>query len=102
MIEGADGSLRLSGPLTIASATRVLEEMREVWPAAGFAGPLVIDIGSAGPMDSAAISLMLSWRRKAHREGIALRFTGMPPELLALADLYGVGELLQADTPSAT
>jgi phospholipid transport system transporter-binding protein len=84
----ADG-FAVSGPVTLATLTAVLAEAREVWPGSG-GGDLVVDLGAAGPVDSAAVSLLLSWRRLAREQGFEVRFRDLPPNLRSLASLYGV------------
>jgi phospholipid transport system transporter-binding protein len=45
--------------------------------------------------DSASVAVLLSWRRRAAAEGTALSFVDVPPNLVALAELYGVEDLLK-------
>ena len=87
-LEGA--RLAVSGPLTIATvgplenegAARVAEADR------------VVDLSAAGPVDSAALALLLSWTRAAHAAGRKLSIEGAPPALLSLASLYDVDAIL--------
>ncbi|MGO8754444.1 MAG: lipid asymmetry maintenance protein MlaB [Gallionellaceae bacterium] len=57
---------------------------------------LEIDFSQVEAVDSAAVSLMLCWLRRAQRENVTLNFSGIPDNLLSLARLYGVAELLPA------
>jgi phospholipid transport system transporter-binding protein len=83
----------ISGPLTLDSAARVLTATRDTTlPPSG-----VVALGEARPVDSAAVALLLAWKRRAEAEGKALAFSGIPPSLTALAALYGVEELLASD-----
>ena len=50
--------------------------------------------GRAG-VDASAVARLLEWRRQAARRGKTLEFVNLPPNLLALATLYGVAELIQ-------
>ncbi len=79
------------GDLTLATATRLLREGE----AALEQGCTAFDFSGVGEVDSAALSLMLSWRRRARGMGRALAFRNLPDSLGSLAQLYGVGELLQ-------
>jgi phospholipid transport system transporter-binding protein len=45
-------------------------------------------------VDSAAVSLLLGWTRAAQLAKHDLRVKGLPEDLLSLARLYGVAELL--------
>jgi phospholipid transport system transporter-binding protein len=57
-------------------------------------GALVIDLAKVEMVDSAAVSLLLSWLRRAQRNQVAISFANVPDNLLSLARLYGVAELL--------
>ena len=58
------------------------------------AGAAVIDLQSVPAVDSAAVAILLAWRRTAHRQGRTLDFQNPPPALTSLAQLYGVADLL--------
>jgi phospholipid transport system transporter-binding protein len=55
---------------------------------------LSVDWSKVDAVDSSAISLMLAWQRAAQRQNVQLRFINLPENLLSLANLYGVTELL--------
>ena len=55
---------------------------------------LRVDFSQVGSVDSAAVSLLLGWARAAQRVQQVLRVKGLPEDLLNLARLYGVAELL--------
>ena len=55
---------------------------------------LQVDFSGVESVDSAAISMLLGWTRAAQRSQRTLRVTGLPDDLLSLARLYGVAELL--------
>jgi phospholipid transport system transporter-binding protein len=55
---------------------------------------LSVDFSRVGSVDSAAVSMLLGWARAAQRVQQALRVKGLPEDLLNLARLYGVAELL--------
>jgi len=54
----------------------------------------VIDAGALRHFDSSALAVLLDCRREAARLKKDFVLRGAPPKLLALADLYGVRELL--------
>lgn len=82
--------LRISGNLTIETVTRLFEGGLD------FAGKnsLVVDLEQVLTVDSAAVSLLLAWVRQAQNNGLDLSFTNTPTNLLSLANLYGVTEML--------
>jgi phospholipid transport system transporter-binding protein len=45
-------------------------------------------------IDSSGVALLLHWRREALRRGKSLRYVHLPPNLVALAELYGVDDLI--------
>jgi len=59
-------------------------------------GDAVVDFSPVRRCDSAAVALALECLRCARAAGIALHFVSLPPDLLSLARLYGVEELLLA------
>jgi phospholipid transport system transporter-binding protein len=62
---------------------------------AGGNGGLVVDLEKVEAVDSAAVSLLLSWLRRAQSGGVKISFANAPANLLSLAHLYDVAELLQ-------
>jgi phospholipid transport system transporter-binding protein len=90
MISCEGGRCTVQGPLTMDCVTAVLEESSTL-----FRGPdLIVDLGPVTEVDSAAVSLLLEWQRAARRENRAIRFVNVPANLLSLARLYGVAELI--------
>jgi phospholipid transport system transporter-binding protein len=55
---------------------------------------LLVDFSQVESVDSAAVSMLLGWERAAQREARELRVKGLPEDLLSLARLYGVDQLL--------
>lgn len=55
---------------------------------------LRVDFSRVESVDSAAVSMLLGWTRAAQRSQRTLYVTGLPDDLLSLARLYGVAELL--------
>src|SRR5271165_535324 len=80
----------LAGALTVDTAASVLRSSRAVaLPKSG-----IVDLGGLDAVDSAAVAVLLAWRRRAEHEGLELSFAGAPANLGALAELYGVEELV--------
>ena len=89
MISCEDGRCKVSGPLTIQNAAGVLEEGKQLFAADGVA----VDLGGVTEVDSAAVSLLLEWRRAAEQRNQLLN---LPDNLKSLAELYGVTEFIPA------
>lgn len=81
----------LQGPLTMDNVVAVLDEGSRLLPT----GPrIVIDLAGVTEVDSAAVSLLLEWRRAAQRSGRKVEFANLSANLKSLAALYGVSDLL--------
>jgi phospholipid transport system transporter-binding protein len=57
-------------------------------------GQTEFDMAQLNAVDSSAIATMLAWKRAARERGATLRYANLSPDLLSLAGLYGVTELL--------
>ena len=87
--------LALTGSLSFETIPKVLEESTAYAERADLPERLTIDLAGITGVDSAAVALLLEWRRQAVRRGKQLAFVNLPANLLALAQLYGVGDLIQ-------
>jgi phospholipid transport system transporter-binding protein len=87
--------LALEGALSFDTLPRVLAESRAYGARTELPDRLTIDFSAVTDVDSAAVALLLEWRREAARLGKGLSFANLPANLLALADLYGVSGLIQ-------
>ena len=87
--------LALTGELTFATIPGVLVQSAEYEARADLPDKLVIDFIGVSGVDSSAVALLLEWRRQASRRGKTLVFANLPANLLALARLYGVADLIQ-------
>jgi|SRR5471032_1838814 len=76
--------------LTVLNATAALERGL----AAIKAGQTVFDLREVTTVDSAAVSVMLSWQRAAKDAGSHLELRNLPPALQSLTKLYGVCSLV--------
>jgi len=89
---GWNGRWSVGGPLTVDSAGDVLGASQDVdLPRSG-----VVSLSDVRAVDSAGVAVLLSWRRRAAAEGKTLSFTDVPASLKALAELYGVEDLLDS------
>ena len=92
MISCENGRCTVKGPITMRNVTAVLAEGARL-----FAGPhVIVDLGGVTEVDSAAVSLLLEWRREAQAASRKIEFTNLPVNLKSLADLYGVSDLVGA------
>jgi phospholipid transport system transporter-binding protein len=94
--------LALKGDVTIASLPQWLRIGEEFASQKELPQLLVLDLAEVTEFDSATIALMLEWQRKARALGRELRYEHLPANLLSLAELYGVDDLLIACCSDAT
>lgn len=93
VIRREGGELSVEGSITIDNVVSVV--------ASGVAlfdrEDVTIDLGRVTEADSAAVSLLLEWRREAARRRLQIRFLNMPQNLQSLMQLYGVSELMSGE-----
>ena len=91
-----DGSevLRLEGMLSYETIPGILANTAEFAARPDLPQTIRIDFAAVTGVDSAAVALLLEWRRMALARGKQLVFVNLPANLLALAELYGVRELI--------
>lgn len=93
--------LALTGALSFETIPAVLAESAAYAERPDLPDRLTIDFSGITGVDSSAVALLLEWRRQALRRQKTLVFVNLPANLLALATLYGVAELIQPPTASA-
>jgi phospholipid transport system transporter-binding protein len=87
--------LALTGDLSFETVPAVLAQTEQYAARADLPERLTIDFAAVTGVDSAAVALLLEWRRLAAARGKSLEFANLPANLLALAELYGVAELIR-------
>ena len=90
LIEAQGNTLRISGAMTLENVDALLDESA----AAFTADNMQVDLAGVSDVDSTAVSLMFEWLRQAHSRNISLVFVNVPPNLVSIATLYGVLDLL--------
>jgi phospholipid transport system transporter-binding protein len=90
VIAREDGRLVVGGRLNIATVPALFEAGLQHLASED----LLVDFSQVEAVDSAAVSMLLGWSRAAQRNQRTLRVTQLPEDLLSLARLYGVAELL--------
>ena len=85
------GRLRLSGPITLATAAGLGAAADQY-----LSGEVIVDLSAVTEVDSSALSLLFEWQRAAQRRQCKLSFCNLPASLASLAELYGVTDLIPA------
>lgn len=85
-----DGRWQLKGDLCLADIEAMLAHNAKIDD-----GPaLEIDLSAVHEVDTTALSLLFEWQRQAERRGRRLVYSHLPSNLLSLATLYGVLEMI--------
>ena len=90
MIRRDGQRLLLDGPVTLATHVA----LRDAADALLGEDDLNIDWQGVDGVDSSALSLILHWRRRAAAAGHTIEQNNLPSGLTALAELYGVRDLI--------
>jgi len=90
-----DGRLVVSGELSMATVPALLAQnsLRKVHGEEA-RGDVTIDLQNVDRADSAGVALLIEWRRVAQQQQQTITFQNIPPQMLAIARLSGVDELL--------
>jgi len=80
----------VSGDMTISQVEALLVQSSDL----ASAKSIEIDLASVTEVDTASISLLFEWLRNAHAHKVKLTFANFPQNLISLATLYGVVELI--------
>ena len=80
----------VSGDLLIDNASLILNQS-DVFK---MDGEIIVDFADVSSVDTAALSLMLEWQRRAAASKCTIKFTNLPVNLSSLADLYGVNDFI--------
>jgi phospholipid transport system transporter-binding protein len=82
----------VQGPITMGNVTAVLAESSKLFASSN----LLVDLAGVTEVDSAAVSLLLEWRREAAKANRRINYANVPANLKSLAELYGVSHLIGA------
>lgn len=87
----ADDRLRASGSLDFATAAQALRIGTE---AIGRTGDQVVDLSGITEGDSAGVAVLVEWVSAAAAAGVGLRYENVPPQMLAIARISDLEDLL--------
>jgi len=85
-----DGRLLVAGELSMATVPNFLKQNN----LQGSDGEIHIDLQGVERADSAGVALLIEWQRVARQQQKTIRFHNIPSQMLAIARLSGVDELL--------
>jgi len=85
-----DGRLLVSGELSMKTVPALLKknQLHDI------SGTINIDLQDVERADSAGVALLIEWQRTARQQQQKICFQNIPSQMLAIARLSGVDELL--------
>ncbi|MEK7736645.1 MAG: STAS domain-containing protein [Pseudomonadota bacterium] len=90
MIRSSGNRVEVSGDMTLPSASMLLEDGGKA-----LENPeTVFDLAQVTDVDSSCIAVIFGWLREAQRQEKTIRIINPPKDLLSLAAVYDVSELL--------
>ncbi|MDD5297244.1 MAG: STAS domain-containing protein [Rhodocyclaceae bacterium] len=90
MIREVEGRLAVEGVMTHDSARALLE----AGTGALKPGATLFDLSSVTDVDSSGLAVIFGWQRAALAAGSSVHIANPPANLVSLAEMYGVSELL--------
>jgi phospholipid transport system transporter-binding protein len=94
----ANGQVSLQGDLTFDTIGKQLPALLALLPSAN---PLVIDLAQVTAADSAALALLVEWKKMARQHKSRISLTHVPEQLTLLAILTGFDLAQQFAPPQA-
>ncbi len=80
----------LNGEVDVDTANIILKQSEKL----NFLPEIIVDFGDVTYIDTAAISLILEWKRRATKNQSRLSIVNLPSNLISLATLYGVADFI--------
>ena len=96
MIRREGGRIVVSGAVTLANVTKVMEEGKRHLDE----GVHIVDLSEVNDMDSSLLAMLFAWLRDARAHERNVSFVHLPESLQTIARLYGVDGLLPAASPA--
>ena len=90
--EQSEGRYALSGELSFASVPELWRQVTGTL--AVEAGELTVDLSQVSRSDSAGLALLVEWMRAAEAGGKTIAFHNIPAQMLTMARVSGLDELL--------
>jgi phospholipid transport system transporter-binding protein len=87
----SDGRIRVSGELSFKTVPALVLESQDYFKNGN---GLDVDLAGVSRADSAGVALLIEWQRQAQKQKKSISFYNIPSQMLAIARLSGVDELL--------
>ena len=87
----ADNRLQVSGELSFKNVPELVLMSQEYFKSSD---GLEVDLADVSRADSAGVALLIEWQRLAQKKKKSISFFNIPSQMMAIAHLSGVDELL--------
>ncbi len=91
IVSSGEGRFSLKGELSFSTTPALLESSESLFRGAG---RLDIDLKGVVHADSAGLALFIEWLRVAEQMGKPIRFLNAPAQMMAMAKLTGLDDIL--------
>ena len=91
----ADGRLQLTGELNFKTVPPLAVNSKNLFDNNNH---LNVDLDGVSRADSAGVALLIEWQRRAKKQNKSISFQNIPSQMLSIAKLSGVDELLSLKT----
>lgn len=89
-IEQHGNTWRIAGDVLMDNANFILQHSR----ALSMGDEFLVDFSAVNKVDTAALSLMMEWQRRAAASSSRVRFANLPVNLSRLVSLYGLTDFV--------
>jgi phospholipid transport system transporter-binding protein len=91
-IQRQNGRFSISGELTFATVTGILEQSRGLFAQADEV--IEVELGAVERVDSAGLALLIEWLRLARDMNKSIRFSHLPEQMKAIAAACDLDSIL--------
>jgi len=90
-VDANNNLIQLGGELSFSTVSQILEQSEKSFEPIN---ALDIDLAQVSRSDSAGLALLVHWIRQANSSNKKIVFHNIPKQMLAIADVSGLNELL--------
>jgi phospholipid transport system transporter-binding protein len=94
VISTSPGAFAVRGAMEFANAAALLDEGLAAFAGAPAGAVITLDLAEVGRTDSAGLAVLLEWLGAARRGGHTLSVANPPANLLALARVSGLDQII--------
>ena len=100
--EQSKGQIKLIGQLNFESVAQLLNQRRVSFDTAHSEnGEIAVDLSEISQFNSASLTLLLDWMKKAQQNELQIKYHSAPKQLMVIAQAYGIDHELPLTTARA-